>query len=249
MSNPVSTHLSNCAQLLSGTGPAGLFEKVPVTGTVYGTLLNVKDAYQELEPHMNNKPYQKPPEAPILYIKPRNTYNQHKGIIRLPKGIDCLQTGPSLGIVIGKTAKSIEEDNAPDYIEGYTIVNDVRIKHDSLFRPPIRFNARDGFCSIGPEIKDALLVPDPHNLRIDVYVNDQLSQTSYTNELIRPIPALLKDITEFMTLYPGDIIMVGVPNQPPEIRDGDQVRITIEQIGSLENQVISETQKGQEGER
>ena len=215
--------------------------------TAYGTLLNVKDAYQELEPHMKNKPYQKPPEAPILYIKPRNTYNQHKGIIWLPKETERLRTGPSLGIVIGKTAKSIVEDDAMDYIQGYTIVNDISIEHDSLYRPPIRFNARDGFCPIGPDVKKASLVTDPHNLRIDVYINEQLSHTSYTSELIRSIPALLTDVTEFMTLYPGDILMVGVSHNPPVIHDGDLVRVTIEQIGSLENQVMSETQAEQEG--
>ncbi|WP_053103720.1 fumarylacetoacetate hydrolase family protein [Bacillus sp. FJAT-27916] len=247
MSNPVFDRSSICAQLLSGTSLAYSNAGNPIMGTVYGTLLNVKDAYQELESHMKNKPYQKPPEAPILYIKPRNTYNQHKGIIWLPKGTERLRTGPSLGIVIGKTTKSIVEDDAMDYIQGYTIVNDISIEHDSLYRPPIRFNARDGFCPIGPDVKKASLVTDPHNLRIDVYINEQLSHTSYTSELIRSIPALLTDVTEFMTLYPGDILMVGVSHNPPVIHDGDLVRVTIEQIGSLENQVMSETQAEQEG--
>ena len=237
---------SNCAQILSGASHNSL-KDVPVNGTVYGTLLNFKASYSELEPLMTNQPYQRPPEAPILYIKPRNTYNRHKGTIWLPDGIHRIQIGPALGIVIGKTAAKVTEAHAMHYIAGYTILNDVSLEHDSLYRPPIRFNALDGFCPIGPEVKEASLVQDPHNLKIDVFVNDQLMQTSHTNELVRPIPTLLADVTEFMTLYPGDVLMAGTPNNPPLVCDGDRIRITIDKIGSLENQVQSLHGKEQEG--
>ena len=242
------TGFSNCAQLLSGTSQNSM-KDIPINGTVYGTLLNYKSSYSELEPHMKNQPYQKPPEAPILYIKPRNTYNHHQGTIKLPNGINQVQIGPALGIVIGKTAVTVSEDHAMQYIQGYTILNDVSLQHDSLYRPPIRFNARDGFCPIGPVVRKANLVQDPHNLEIKVYVNEQLIQTANTNELIRPIPVLLKDVTEFMTLYPGDVLMIGTPNNMPLVHEGDKVRIEIDQIGSLENHFLSFNRTEQEGNR
>ena len=81
------------------------------------------------------------------------------------------------------------------------------------------------FVRIGPVVREANLVQDPHNLEINVYVNEQLIQTANTNELIRPIPVLLKDVTEFMTLYPGDVLMIGTPANMPFVHEGDKVRI------------------------
>lgn len=237
--NSATAAVSNCESIISGHA-IHFAKDVPITGTVYGTLLNDKDTYNMLEPQMTELPYKKPPTGPILYIKPRNTYNRNKGIIPLPSGVKQVTIGASLGIVIGRTAVSVNEENAMEYIEGYTIVNDVSLKHDSFYRPPIRFNARDGFCPIGPDIKKANLISNPESLKITVSINNEVVQVNSTSELIRPIPTLIKDVTEFMTLYPGDVLMVGVPGNPPVAKDGDKVSIEINQIGCLDNEILSE---------
>lgn len=213
---------------------------IPKIGTVYGTLLNFKGMYEEYEPLMNENPYKSPPKAPILYIKPKNTQISHRQAIPLPKNIDGIEMNASLGLVIGKTATKVLEKEANEYIHGYTIVNDVTIPHQNIHRPAIKEKARDGFCPIGPWITCKHSNIDPNDLLIKVYVNDKLEQEISTKYLCRSIEKLVADVTEFMTLYKGDVLLVGTPEKPPYAKLNDLVRIEIEGIGKLENRVIHE---------
>lgn len=213
---------------------------VPVTGTIYGTLLNYKGAYEQLKEKMYEKPYQKPPEAPVLYIKPKNTYVGYGKAIPLPEDIEFLEVGAALGIVIGKTASKVSKDEALDYIEGYTVVNDVSIPHESVHRPAVKEKAHDGFCPIGPWITYSGCVKDPNALNIKVAINGEMVQENSTKNLIRSVETLLEDVTEFMTLYKGDVLLVGVPENAPLVKENDYVKIEIEGIGVLENRVVPE---------
>lgn len=213
---------------------------VPISGTVYGTLLNYKGNMTDLGEALYQPPYNEPPKAPILYIKPKNTLIGSGQSIPLPTGIDEVEVGASLGIVIGKTATCITEEQAFDFIEGYTIVNDVSVPHDNYYRPAVKHKARDGFCPIGPWVVLKEEVPNPNDLEITVYVNDEIKQVNSTINLIRPIPKLIADITEFMSLYPGDVVLIGVPKNRPLVKADDKIRIQIEGIGFLENTVVKE---------
>ena len=213
---------------------------VPTSGTVYGTLLNYKGNIDALGDSLFQKPYIQPPKAPILYIKPANTWIGSGANIPLPSDAEELEVGAALGIVIGKTAARIRKEKALDYIAGYTIVNDISVPHSSYFRPAVKQKARDGFCPIGPWIVEQHENITPDALTIRVYVNGELKQENNTSNLIRPIPQLLEDVSEFMTLYKGDVLLAGVPEHAPLVRNQDFVRIEIEGIGALENQVVSE---------
>lgn len=213
---------------------------IPKIGTVYGTLLNFKGVYDEYTPLMDKEPYKSSPKAPILYIKPQNTQISHKEAIPLPKNMDVLEMRASLGIVIGKTATNVQQEDVHEYIHGYTIVNDVTIPHENIHRPAIKEKARDGFCPIGPWITCRHSVTNPNDLAIKVYVNGQLQQENTTKHLYRSIEKLVTDVTEFMTLYKGDVLLVGAPENPPLATLNDFVRIEIEGIGSLENRVTLE---------
>ncbi|CAM3069089.1 fumarylacetoacetate hydrolase family protein [Filibacter tadaridae] len=216
----------------------------PINGTVFGTLLNYKGELELLGGAVHEKPYQSPPIAPVLYIKPANTFNHFGAEILMPTGMDKLKIGAALGLVIGKRASEIDEATAMDYIAGYTIVNDVSVPHESIFRPAVQHNARDGFCSMGPWIIDYHEVEDPDDLTIRVFINEKLQQENSTSNLIRPISRLLADVTEFMTLSPGDVLLVGVPEHAPLAYVEDTIRIEIEGIGSLENIVVAEMDIG-----
>ncbi|MGP4071137.1 fumarylacetoacetate hydrolase family protein [Piscibacillus sp. B03] len=212
----------------------------PISDTLYGTILNYKGEYDLLKPEMDEKPYQKPPEAPILYIKPVNTFSSHQSPIPLPEGEEQVQIGAALGLVIGQTATKVKQEDAFDYIEGYTVVNDVSLPIENVYRPAIKQKSRDGFCPIGPWIIERDQVKDPHQLSTKVWINGELKQENSTRNLIRTIPELIADVTEFMTLYEGDVLLVGVPENPPYARIGDRVKIEIEKVGYLENKVVKE---------
>ena len=212
----------------------------PVSGTIYGTLLNYKGNLQTMGNKLYEKPYNNPPNAPVLYIKPQNTLTGYGSPIPLPKDVSGLEIGAALGIVIGRTATQVSREQALEYVKGYTVVNDVSIPHKSVHRPAIKEKVRDGFCPVGPWIIDQDEVTNPDNLKIRVYINGKLRQENTTANLVRSVATLIEDVTEFMTLNIGDILLVGVPENAPVAKAGDEVRIEIDEIGMLENTVIPE---------
>jgi 5-oxopent-3-ene-1,2,5-tricarboxylate decarboxylase / 2-hydroxyhepta-2,4-diene-1,7-dioate isomerase len=208
-------------------------------GTVYGTLLNHRDALDALGGAVERPPYKGAPRAPVLYIKPRNTVIEDGEAIVVPEGVDELEIGATLGLVIGKTACRVQEDEALSFVAGYVIVNDVSIPHPSYYRPSLRFKARDTFCPIGP-FRSRAALPSPDSADIEVHIDDRVAHRSSMRELIRPASKLLADVTEFMTLMPGDILSMGVAAGAPRMRAGQQVSIRISGLGVLENPVCQE---------
>ncbi|MGY0694258.1 fumarylacetoacetate hydrolase family protein [Virgibacillus sp. FSP13] len=213
---------------------------VPISGTIYGTLLNYRGVYEVLKSSMNKDPYKKPPKAPILYIKPTNTQIGSGMAIPMPRHVSELEMGAALGIVIGEQATKVKEEEAFDYVSGYTIVNDVSIPHDSVYRPAIKEKARDGFCPVGPWIIERDAIDNPDELLISVSINGELKQENNTKNLIRSVKKLLADVTSFMTLYAGDTLMVGVPEHAPLVKANDHVQIEIAGIGTLKNTIQKE---------
>jgi 5-oxopent-3-ene-1,2,5-tricarboxylate decarboxylase / 2-hydroxyhepta-2,4-diene-1,7-dioate isomerase len=214
--------------------------EVPISGTVYGVLLNYKGVFEQYHEQMTKPPYKGPPKAPVLFMKPVNTFNAYGGFIPLPKDATELEIGATLGVVIGRMATKVHKEKAFDFVAGYTVVNDVTIPHQNIYRPAIKEKARDGFCPIGPWVIGKEAVEDPHSLNIRVLVNGDVVQKNHTQNLVRPVAQLIAEITEFMTLYPGDVLLAGVPEHPPLVKAGDHVRIEIDRVGVLENTVVHE---------
>lgn len=208
---------------------------VPVRGTVYVALLNYRENLQCLGEAMTQPPYKAPPRAPVLGIKPANTLTGHGTAVPVPGDSPALATGPSLAIVIGRVACRVPADRALEVVAGYTVANDVSVPHDSYLRPAVRLRCRDRFCPIGPWITPAGAVPNPDALAIEVSVNGVLALRASTASFVRPVARLLADVTEFMTLLPGDVLLTGTPQGAPLARPGDRVAIDIPGVGRLEN--------------
>lgn len=211
-----------------------------ISGIVYGTLLNHRPALAALGDQVNNAPYKAKPVAPVLYVKPRNTLANDGDKIVVPNDAPLLEVGGALGIVIGKTACNLSSDNAMEHVAGYTIVNDISVPHDSFYRPSIRFKARDGFCPIGPKVVPRSVIPNPDALQMQVFVDGELTHETNTANRIRNVTQLLVDVTEFMTLQPGDVLMLGVSADAPRVRAGQEVSIEMEGIGKLTNRFVKE---------
>ncbi|MPW25365.1 hydrolase [Alkalibaculum sp. M08DMB] len=148
-----------------------------------------------------------------------------------------------LAIIIGKKGKNIPQENARDYIFGYTIGNDIsvrniQLKHIQWFKG----KSLDSCCSIGPYIVTDEEISFPPNLDIKCIINGEIRQNSNTSKLIFDIPTILHDLSQGMTLYPGDIILTGTPsgvgfgfNPPKTLNSGDIIECEIEGIGTLIN--------------
>jgi 5-oxopent-3-ene-1,2,5-tricarboxylate decarboxylase / 2-hydroxyhepta-2,4-diene-1,7-dioate isomerase len=206
-----------------------------LSGTVYGVLLNHKSALAALGDAVNEAPYKSAPRAPILYLKPRNTFSFDGDIIAMPSKITELQIGASLGVVIGRTACRVSPEMSLSYVAGYLVVNDICIAHTSYFRPSVALRARDGFCSLGPRVVASGEIENPDNLRVRVHVDGVLTQTTSTADSIRSVAQLIADVSEFMTLAPGDVITTGAAAPATYARAGQTITIEIDGLGSLTN--------------
>ena len=202
--------------------------------SVIGVALNFRETIARLAPSFNATPYKTPPKAPILYLKTPNTWIQPGQPIPCPAGIPRLRMAGTLGVIIGQTACRVTAQNAFHYISAFTVVNDVSIPHDSFYRPALRERCSDFFCSIGPPETPSTTV-----LEINVLVNNILRCSVHTSSLVRSIPQLIQDVSEFMTLHPRDILLIGEPESSPLCSPGDRVRVEIPSIGSIENKVVS----------
>ncbi|MBK6005495.1 fumarylacetoacetate hydrolase family protein [Ramlibacter ginsenosidimutans] len=199
-------------------------------GTVYGTLMNFRGELDALAGKMNEAPYNAPPKAPVLYVKPANTWTENGGSIAIPAGAQEVAIGASVAMVM----KSARE------IAGFVLMNDVTLPHDSFYRPPVKFNCRDGFLGIGDRIRARNEAGDPAVFKLEVRINGELKQTVRFSQLVRTAEQLLADVSEFMTLGEGDMLMLGCDVERPRVRAGDRVEIKMPALGTLTNTFVAE---------
>jgi 5-oxopent-3-ene-1,2,5-tricarboxylate decarboxylase/2-hydroxyhepta-2,4-diene-1,7-dioate isomerase len=215
------------------------FAPYRLSGTVVGVLFNHAPALAALGNAVNEPPYKAPPKAPVLYVKPRNTLAGPGAQTEVPAQSQVLQIGANLGVVIGRTACRVAARDALSFVAGYAIVNDLSVPHTSFYRPSVRHKARDGSCVIGAVVAKER-VRDPDALAVRVFVDGRLVQTTDTGQRIRPLAKLIADVTEFMTLAPGDVLMLGTAADAANARAGQAVAIEIDGLGRLEHTLIAE---------
>lgn len=206
---------------------------LPHGGTVYGLVLNTRSELARLGESLSAPPYKAPPRAPVLYIKPRNTLNRDGGRVCVPAGVRALEVNATLAVLIGGTATRVPATRALHHVAGYTVAIDVCEPHDSYYRPAIRQRCRDGFLPIGPRVVPAAAITDPDALEITVSVNGAPAARWSTTDLVRPLASLIADITAFMTLTEGDLLLVGLDPNPARAGAGDRVTARIDGIGDL----------------
>jgi 2-keto-4-pentenoate hydratase/2-oxohepta-3-ene-1,7-dioic acid hydratase in catechol pathway len=177
------------------------------------------------------------PAEPLLFFKPSSAVIGPEATIRLPRLSERVDYEGELVVVIGRRAYQLSADENPlDYVLGYTCGLDVTArdlqKKDSQFT---RAKGFDTFAPMGPVIATDL---SPLNLGFQTRVNGQIKQQANTALLIFPVDALLRYITQVMTLLPGDVIYTGTPAGVGPLKSGDTIEVEIEGIGVLRNYVI-----------
>lgn len=209
-------------------------------GTLFGIALNYQGLLQSRLEEFQQAPYQKPPVKPVLFIKTANTRNGHDQPVVFPAGVERLQPGPALGVVISKDASRISEAEAMNHVAGYCIVNEFSLPEDSYYRPAVKAKCRDGFCPLGPELVPASQIANPDALGIRLFVNGELRQQNTTANWVRNIPQLIAALSEFMTLHKGDVLITGTPEGRVDVQPGDTVAVEIDGLGRLVNTVVAE---------
>ncbi|MBI2970049.1 MAG: fumarylacetoacetate hydrolase family protein [Gammaproteobacteria bacterium] len=212
----------------------------PAHGMVIGVALNHAAHAAQLRAVFHAPPYREPPRTPVLFIKPETTITAHGAFVQHPDGVPAIHAGPSLAVVMGKTARRVPQVDAFRFIKGYTILNDFTLPEDSYFRPPIRAKCFDSFGPLGPWVVGMEELADPRNVTLRTLVNGELRQEFSTRDLIRSIPELIESISSFMTLREDDVIAAGFAPDRVTVAAGDTVTVEATGNGSLTSVIVTE---------
>jgi 2-keto-4-pentenoate hydratase/2-oxohepta-3-ene-1,7-dioic acid hydratase in catechol pathway len=188
------------------------------------------------------------PEVPVIFNKQRTCVAGPHDPIEIPAvAPDHVDYEGELGVVIGRRCKGVTRSEAADVIAGYLIVNDVSVRDWQLRTPTMTMGKSfDTHGPTGPWLVTTDEIPDPQDLRIRTWVDDEVRQDESTKAMIHDCAEIIEHLSTAFTLLPGTIIATGTPAgvgfkmEPPGVlRPGQHVRIEIEQIGSIDNPVVA----------
>ena len=188
--------------------------------------------YREHAAELGNKM----PEEPLLFLKAPSAIIGDGEAIELPDESGQVEHEGELGVVIGRRARRISDDEDPlRYVLGYTCVNDVTAR--DLQRKDVQFTRAksfETFCPVGPAIVSDI---NPLDVQVTTRLNGEIKQTARTSTMAFSVPFLIRYIAGIMTLYPGDLIATGTPAGVSKMKHGDVVEVEIEGVGVLRNSV------------
>ena len=210
-------------------------------GKIIGIGLNYGDHAEETGAEL--------PERPIVFSKYPNTIVGPGDEVRIPPITEQADYEAELAVIIGQEAKNVSAEEALEYVFGYMCCNDVSSR-DLQFAEGgqwTRSKSIDTFAPTRPYIATRDEVPDPQNLSVRSLVNGEVMQDGHTSDMIFPVAEIIAFLSTGMTLVPGDIIATGTPAgvgfaRDPKVflKDGDEVTIEVEGLGTLTNPVIAE---------
>jgi len=174
------------------------------------------------------------PDRPMLFLKTPNTVASHTEKITLPAGKQRIDYEAELAVVISDRARNVSRENAMDVVHGFTCLNDVSNRDDQDREQNwVRGKAFDKAAPIGPVIARPEVVPEDAEVRLRV--NGDLRQASSRDQFIFSVDSLIEEITQYMTLEPGDVVSTGTPAGVGPITDGDRIEVEVEGVGTLSN--------------
>lgn len=188
------------------------------------------------------------PKEPIIFSKFGSSIVGPYDDILLPPESQEVDWEVELAVVIGKKGKHIKATDAMAHVAGFTVAHDVSARDWQMRRNGKQWllgKTFDTFCPLGPALVTKDSIADPHNLKICCRVNGEVVQSSNTNQMVFKTEELIAWVSQFVTLYPGDVILTGTPpgvgvfrNPPVYLKKGDKVQCEIEEIGAIINKVV-----------
>jgi len=201
------------------------------SGTIYGVALNDSDERARLESSFHDEPYKAPPAAPVVYIKPRACATIGGAPVPLPTGEPELVVAATLALLFAEDVCAVAPAAVWGRIAATCLALDVSLPAASYYRPAIAQRCRDGFLPLGDV--GAPTLPAEIGTSID---GEEVHRWSLSR-LVRPVETLVADLSAFMTLKAGDLLLVGVPGDAPRARAGQHVRIDAAGLASIETRI------------
>lgn len=196
------------------------FAPFRLSGVVVGALVNDPATLAALGDAVSAAPYKAAPKAPVLQVKPRNTLAGDGAVVEVPADAPALEIGATLAIVMGA-----------GHVAGYTLAADLGIASDATdrhYRPGVRQRARDGFCPLASRVLPAADVPSPDALTLVISIDGEVVQRAGTGGRVRGVAQLVADVGAFMSLQPGDLLLLGAAHGAPRARAGQRLEIAVE---------------------
>ncbi len=188
------------------------------------------------------------PKEPIMFMKATSSMCGPNDDVEIVSGSKKLDWEVELGIVIGKEAKHISEDQSQDHILGYCLVNDVSEREWQIEKMGqwVKGKSHDTFGPTGPYLVTKDEIKDINNLKMMLDVNGERMQTGNTSTMIFNVDIIVSYVSKFMSLQPGDIITTGTPpgvgmGRKPQVflKAGDQMKLSIENLGEQNSKVVA----------
>jgi 2-keto-4-pentenoate hydratase/2-oxohepta-3-ene-1,7-dioic acid hydratase in catechol pathway len=176
------------------------------------------------------------PEEPLLFLKAPSSLLPPGGTVVLPRQSSRVEHEGELALVIGRIASRVNVSHAPEYVRGFTCLDDVTAR-DIQHKEKVYARAKgfDTFCPVGPWLETE--IADPQALPIELRVNGEVRQKGSTADMIFSTAEVVAFVSHIMTLYPGDLITTGTPPGVGPLRPGDSVEVEIAGIGVLRHTV------------
>jgi len=189
------------------------------------------------------------PTEPVVFTKAISCLSGPNDPVMLPRGSQKSDWEVELGVVIGRTARYVDEAKALDYVAGFVLVNDISEREYQIERGGTWDKGKgcDTFGPVGPWLVTADEIADPQQLGLWLDLNDQRMQTGNTNTMIFGVAKIVSYLSEFMTLMPGDLITTGTPPgvgmarkpEPLFLKAGDVMTLGVDGLGQQQQQVIA----------
>ncbi|MFV2178384.1 fumarylacetoacetate hydrolase family protein [Actinomadura sp. LOL_016] len=178
------------------------------------------------------------PAEPLIFAKPSTSVIGPGEAVAYPEKLsERVDYEGELALVIGRMCREVPASRAAEVILGYTCANDVTARDlQAKDGQWTRAKGFDTFCPLGPWIETEV---DPADLAISTTVNGEVRQSARTSQLMHDIPKLVEYVSQVMTLLPGDVILTGTPAGVGPLEVGDEVAVTVENVGTLTNRVVA----------
>ena len=190
---------------------------------------------------------QEMPHEPVIFTKATSAINGPNDPVMLPRNSRKSDWEVELGVVIGTEARYVSESDALDHVAGYCVVNDVSERDLQLSGTGqwVKGKSADTFAPLGPYLVTRDEIDDPQNLRLWLEVDGHRYQDGSTSTMVFGVSYLVKYVTQFMSLQPGDVIATGTPSgvgfgqKPPVfLQPGNRMRVGVEGLGEQEQEVV-----------
>ena len=191
----------------------------------------------------------KVPSEPIIFMKATSSINGPNDDIEISKDSKKLDWEVELGVVVGKETKNIMEKDAPNYILGYCLVNDVSEREWQIEKMGqwVKGKSHDTYGPIGPYLVTQDEILNINNLNLSLDVNGKRMQTGNTDKMIFNVNFIVSYLSKFMSLQAGDIITTGTPpgvgmgmNPQTFLKAGDKLKLSIDNLGEQNSKIILE---------